>query len=198
MCQLFETIQVMDGNPQHLFYHERRMDAARRELFQCTDTIELASVILCPEKATHGRHKCKVVYGERIERLEFEPYRQRAITSLRIVTCDDIDYRYKYVDRRPFDRLLDGIDADDIIIVKNGLLTDTSFSNLAFLDGVRWITPASPLLEGTARARLIESGVLCAEEIRLSDMNRLSSAKLINALNDFGEAPMVPIEHIRW
>ena len=47
---------------------------------------------------------------------------------------------------------------DDVIIVRNGLITDSSYANLIFFDGREWITPKVPLLEGTCRARLLASG----------------------------------------
>ena len=51
-------------------------------------------------------------------------------------------------------------DKDDILIVKNGLLTDTSIANIALYDGNDWYTPLHPLLKGTKRAELLDKGVL--------------------------------------
>ena len=76
---------------------------------------------------------------------------------------------------------------DDIIIVKNGNLTDSSYSNLAFNDGSKWITPSTPLLTGTRRGQLIESGELYEEELKVSDLKYFHSCSLINALNGIGE-----------
>ena len=66
--------------------------------------------------------------GQGITLVRADEYCMRAISSLRLVTCDDIDYAYKSADRS---RLGLRGNADEIIIVRNGLLTDTSYSNIA-------------------------------------------------------------------
>ena len=50
--------------------------------------------------------------------------------------------------------------------VKNGRLTDTSYSNIALFDGNRWVTPAHPLLKGTMRQSLIDKGLLKEKGIK--------------------------------
>ena len=45
--------------------------------------------------------------------------------------------------------------ADDIIIVKNGLVTDSFYANLAFLKNGIWFTPETPLLLGVQRQFLL-------------------------------------------
>ena len=49
-----------------------------------------------------------------------------------MVDCDEADYRYKSADRSLLDRLfaLRGA-ADDVLIVRRGLITDTSIANVA-------------------------------------------------------------------
>jgi 4-amino-4-deoxychorismate lyase len=44
---------------------------------------------------------------------------------------------------------------DDIIIVRNGFVTDASYANLIFRKGDEWFTPATFLLAGTMRAFLL-------------------------------------------
>ena len=57
---------------------------------------------------------------------------------------DDIDYRYKQADRRVLDEAFALRDtADDVLIVRHGLLTDTSIANIALWDGCEWHTPHS-------------------------------------------------------
>ena len=77
---------------------------------------------------------------------------------------------------------------DDILIVKNGLVTDTSFSNVAFLDGSRWLTPEHPLLEGTKRAKLLEAGILAEADIRPEEIYRFKKVRLINAMMDWEDS----------
>ena len=44
---------------------------------------------------------------------------------------------------------------DEIIIIKNGLVTDTSIANIAILYEGKWLTPKTPLLYGTTRSRYL-------------------------------------------
>ena len=86
------------------------------------------------------------------------------ISSFKIIHAD-IEYPLKYEDRHEINHLFGQKgDADEIIIIKNGLVTDTSIANLAFFDKGQWITPAQPLLNGTTRQRLLdENKIICAD-----------------------------------
>ena len=65
----------------------------------------------------------------------------REIRSLKVVVDDRIDYSFKSADRSSLNRLTaQKGDCDEIIIVKNGLVTDTSFTNIAVFDGEQWLT----------------------------------------------------------
>jgi len=46
--------------------------------------------------------------------------------------------------------------ADEVVFIKNGMVTDCSIGNLLFFDGHEWITPYIPLLKGTQRAFLLD------------------------------------------
>ena len=88
-------------------------------------------------------------------------------------------------------------DSDEIIIVKHGLLTDTSFTNLAIYDGDRWITPKRPLLLGTKRAALLDKGIIQEADITLNDLQNAVKVSLFNAMIEFGERE-VPIGNVRF
>ncbi len=120
--------------------------------------------------------------------MSFDFYRPRTIKSLKLVYCDSINYAHKYSDRQLLNDLFEKrANCDDILIVKNGRISDTSFSNIALFDGYSWYTPDSPLLPGTARARMIDSGVLNEIKISDRDLYDFQSFKLINSMldNDF-------------
>jgi 4-amino-4-deoxychorismate lyase len=106
----------------------------------------------------------------------------------------DIDYNLKYADRSALEALkAERPDADDVLIVKNGYVTDTTIANIAFFDGERWLTPATPLLEGTTRARLIDEGVLTPAPIRYDAIDHFKSVALFNALQGFVKMKHVTI-----
>ncbi|WP_333578016.1 aminotransferase class IV, partial [Leyella stercorea] len=71
--------------------------------------------------------------------------------------------------------------------VKNGLLTDTSFTNVAVFDGERWLTPKYPLLLGTKRASLLERQVIKEADISVETLMNAQKVSLINAMIDLGE-----------
>ncbi len=196
MCLLFETIKISGGMAENISFHNSRCNKARKDLFGCKDPLDLREIIRVPEEHRDGRHKCKVIYSSEIHEVIFEQYPGRSIKSLKIVPCDDIEYTHKYCDREKLNALfrLRGL-CDDILILKNSLVTDTSISNIVFYDGARWITPRSVLLQGTRREQLIARGMITESAIGLSDMGRFEKACLINAMMDLGEA-IVEIENI--
>jgi 4-amino-4-deoxychorismate lyase len=77
-------------------------------------------------------------------------------------------------------------ECDDVLLVKNGLLTDTSYCNIALFDGVNWVTPLTPLIQGVTRAQLLEDGKLIAKDIKLEELMNFQKIALFNALNEFG------------
>jgi 4-amino-4-deoxychorismate lyase len=85
---------------------------------------------------------------------------------------------------------------DDILIVKNGYITDASFASVVFHDGAKWITPSTPLLAGTTTARLLECHAIIAGEIRKGDLRHFKKAALINAMIDLEDASLLGIENI--
>ncbi len=193
--KIIETIRTEDGRLRNLSLHEERLNRSRRELYHARDIISLKEIEV-PKAYHQGVFKCRVVASNRgIELIEFIPYTRRLVRSLQLVESG-IDYSYKYEDRSELDQLWTlRRECDNILIVKNGLLTDTTFANIAFFDGARWVTPAAPLLEGTRRARLLDEGRMVAEELRPADIALFKLASPINAMLDLDEI-IIPVEKI--
>jgi len=74
---------------------------------------------------------------------------------------------------------------DDVLIVRNNLLTDTSIANVALEKEGVWYTPRTPLLKGTKRALLLEQGVLTECDIPSDEISSYSHIALFNAMIDF-------------
>ena len=90
--------------------------------------------------------------------------------------------------------------ADDVIIVRRGLLTDTTVANLALFDPhtARWYTPAVPLLAGTHRSALLSAGVLTPHpNLTPESLVRFTRLRLFNALLSWGECelPIAAVLH---
>jgi len=76
---------------------------------------------------------------------------------------------------------------DEILIVQNTLITDTSIANIAFFDGERWLTPKEPLLIGTTRARLLDEQKIFEQDINVADLHKFTAFALMNAMIGFDE-----------
>lgn len=179
---LLETIKIEDGEIHNLSYHQHRCSKSRQTLFQSSNELNLFSLIDAPKT---GLYRCRILYGEVLHSIEYIPYTPKEIQRLKIVSSD-IEYSLKYADRDALNALLQSNnDVDEVIIEKNGYLTDTTISNIAFLDGNQWVTPTKPLLEGTMRAKLIDEGFLQPKEIKKEDIHNYSQVALMNAMIGF-------------
>lgn len=179
----FETICCENRQLKNLSYHEARLNRTRRELWGFTDHWNLNELIIIPDSLGHEIHKCRLSYGKDIEIIKWEPYTQRTIQKIQRVYHDNIDYRYKYEDRNELNTLFAQRKyADDILIIKDGLVTDSYYCNVAFFDGNAWLTPNSPLLPGTQRGFLLDSGIIEEAEIRESHLGKFSKVRLFNAM----------------
>ena len=197
MCRLFETIRLEKGVLCNISYHNQRFNSSRKLLFGQTDFIDLAERINIPTSAYDSLMKCRVIYKKEIEAIEFESYQIRSIQSLKLVVDDDLDYQFKYFNREAINLLLKKKEhCDDILIIKNGLLTDASYANLILYDGNQWRTPAKPLLKGTMRKFLIESGKVTEADIPVQAIKDFKRIKLINAMMPFETAPEIETEMI--
>lgn len=188
MLRLLETIKVEHHRFYHLNYHSRRLNNSRKALFDKHDNLNLASELHIPAGLGPERYKCRVVYGEDIESVEYVPYVLKPVDSLKLVNGANVEYGYKYANRDSLTALhnLRG-SCDDVLIAREGFITDTTYANVAFYDGLSWYTPSTVLLEGTCRARLLDEGVLIEAEIRVADLASFQKLALINALIDLGE-----------
>jgi 4-amino-4-deoxychorismate lyase len=196
MSLLFETIRLEGGKFLHLGYHNARLNHSRAALFHATDTIDLADVLVVPHDAGSGTYRCRADYSGSVEAVTFTPYTPRPVHSLQLVNGDRLEYAHKYSDRSGIHALQAGVRADDILIVRNGLITDSSYANVVFFDGKRWVTPASPLLPGTTRARLLDDGVITAGEIGRTGLGRFTKVLLINAMLGFDPASAMDVDNI--
>ncbi|HCL58056.1 MAG TPA: hypothetical protein DHW82_13760 [Spirochaetia bacterium] len=196
MSRLLETIKCLNGRIYNLEYHQKRFNRARKTLFNQNDFLSLQDEIAQNQIPENGLYRLRILYQEKIEKIEWIGYQKKMIHSLQCVIDDRLSYNYKWEDRRDFEKLLlKKNNADEILIIQNGRLTDTSFSNIALYDGKKWLTPSKPLLEGTKRAKLLDEGLIFEEEIFLKDLKHFKRISLINAMLDLEES-MIPAGRI--
>lgn len=183
MYQFFETIKIVDGEVKNLDYHQRRVDESYLFSYKTINNYILKNLINVPEEYKSGVVKCRFEYDTDKYNLTFSKYSLIPINSLKLVYCDNIKYNYKYYDRSKIDNLFkQRQDCDDILIVKNNKITDSTFCNIILFDGIKWITPDSPLLNGTCRRRLLEQGRIEAKPVFVNEIFNYKALILINAM----------------
>jgi 4-amino-4-deoxychorismate lyase len=187
MCRFIETIKFIDGNFQNPGLHNARMNKTRSDVFGSDDIIDLTGRLSCPQEL-NGIVKCRITYSQNIESVDYSRYFMRSINSLKITLSNDIEYSYKYEDRKNLAMLFDmRRHCDEILIVKDGAITDTSFSNVVFFDGEKWMTPEYPLLNGIKRQALLDEKKIFEGNITPDDLEKYEKVSLINAMLDIGD-----------
>ncbi|VEI46732.1 Uncharacterised protein [Actinobacillus equuli] len=65
MCRfpLFETISVIDGEPQNLAYHQQRFESTIKQYFNVQPQWQLAEIIYVPDGFRQGRVRCRIDYN---------------------------------------------------------------------------------------------------------------------------------------
>ncbi len=198
MFQLVETIRYENGTFHNLDLHEARLNRSRAELFPNSKELSLTlSQLITIEPKSEITYKVRVLYRETIEEVQWHEYHPASISSLKVIHCDDIEYHIKSTNREKLNELSkQSGDGDSILIVKNGMVSDSAFTNIVFFDGNEWITPDSPLLRGVMRESLIRNNTISERSIPVEMIKSFTAFKLINAMIPFDRAPLLPIDSI--
>ncbi|MFS4417726.1 aminotransferase class IV [Maribacter sp. 2307ULW6-5] len=197
MYPLFETICVTQGRVAHPEYHHKRFWASYTQFYGTAPSFGLFDAVTLPSLEEGGLYKLRVEYNKKGTRHTLEKYQRKRTAHLKLVFDDHIDYGLKYNDRRRLNDLfaLRG-QADDILIVRKGLITDGSYANLLLTDGRQVYTPKHPLLKGCCRERLLDKGGVRAKDIAVGDLGDFKGFQLINAMNDYDPNRWLPIQNI--
>jgi 4-amino-4-deoxychorismate lyase len=185
MDKLLETIKIVNGIAPFLAFHNERLNYSRQILFDSQDKIDIKNIITAPSQS--GIYKCRVIYSKTIETVEYSRYQKRNFKTFKVVKDDNIIYDFKYLNRENLNRLCKSVrgQADDILIIKRGFVTDTTIANVAFWYQDKWLTPSTPLLKGTTRMRFLREKKIVEAPICLEDLNNFSKIALMNALLGF-------------
>lgn len=195
---LLETIAVIDGKIRNAAYHLQRMvRSAGLSHIDLDEVLKQSS----PEINPSEYYKLRIIYnGQGIISSELAPYHFRPISSIILRSATpELDYSRKYADRSALDTYGDGLREGAIpLIIKNRFVTDTTYTNVCFRgkDG-RWVTPSTPLLEGTMRQYLLDHEEIDEMDIRVSDLAHFDAVALINAMIPLGKA-ILPISSVNF
>lgn len=196
MCRYLETIKLKDGEFFRLDLHQKRIDKTFSLNFPDIEPFDLTGFSQQQNIPESGLLKCRLVYDDRIRQIEFQPYQIRPIKSLKLVEADIPASLFKTEDRQLYNAAFaQRGEADDVLIVRNGMLTDSSYCNVALFNGREWLTPRLPLLYGTQRQYLISQQIIQEADISVDSISEFQSICLFNAMIEFGELEL-PVESI--
>jgi 4-amino-4-deoxychorismate lyase len=194
MSRFIESICCEDGSPKLLSLHQARLDRTFAKFFPLDSVLDLVKIIT--NIPFDGKHKCRLEYDARSYAIDYQPYQAKVINSIQIIHDNNLDYEYKSTNRSSLDLLYQKRkEADDIIIIRNGFVTDSYYANLAFFDGNDWWTPRNPLLKGVKREFLLANHQIKTKEIYERDLSSFSKVSIINAMLDIGEME-IPVKKL--
>lgn len=184
MSRFIETIKYDHGTFHLLDYHQDRVNRTFAQFYPRKKPHVLKDFL--PDIREVARQKVRIIYDQDRVNVGVESYTPKTMLTIKVVSSD-IGYAYKFANREEISALLTGANADEIIIMQGGVLTDASYANVAFFDGDRWLTPSRPLLAGVKRAALLDIGKLEMADISIEDLKTFSKVSLINAMLDLDE-----------
>ena len=193
MVRLIESIRILNGRISHLNLHENRCNESRAKLWNLTNAINLRKKLTIPKNYQDGLVKCRLVYSQEIEEITFQAYQIRTINKIKIIQSDTISYPFKFEERKELDTLFAAKDdGDEIMIVKNNLVTDAYYYNYVFQKGKQYFTPNQPLLEGVMRSSLILNNKIIKKDIFVTEIQEFDAIHLINAMTPLGKIVVKP------
>lgn len=197
MYPLFESVCIENSQIKNAEYHEARFNRSYIQQYKTHPTYSLFDGIHLTNLDNNLKYKLRIGYKQNGTRYSISEYESSIPKSLKLVTDDTITYALKKNNRKKLNALFQQREeADDALIIKNGLVTDTSYSNILLFDGKQIVTPSTPLLAGTCRARLLAKNSIIEQSISVDELQNFESFQLVNALNDFDESRWISIKNI--
>jgi len=196
MSRFIESIKIEDQKAFLLDLHQKRVNQTFAH-FGKEGSIDLAKIFKNLEHDEDGLYKLRIVYDlDKKFTTQLIPYAIPEIENFQLVENNSYDYSFKFEDRKEFERMKTKAKTEEIIVVKNNHITDTSYTNILFLKGKEWFTPTTYLLNGVMRQHLLNEKKIKETEITLQNIKEFSHFQLINAMNDFDDMFIYPIERI--
>ena len=196
MSQFIESIKVEDQKVFLLDLHQQRVNATFAN-FGKEGSLDLGKIFTDMQHDEDGLYKWKLTYNlDKTFTKQLIPYAISEIAKVQLVENNSYDYSYKFADRKELENMKLKAKADEIIIVKNNHITDTSYSNILFKKGKDWFTPKTYLLNGVQRQHLLKTKKIKEAEITLQNLDQYSHFQIINAMNDFDDMFVYPLSKI--
>lgn len=196
MSQFIESIKVEDRKIFLLDLHQKRINETFAH-FGKEGSLDLGKIFQEMQHDEDGLYKLKITYdleGKFSKMLI--PYAISEISEIQLVENNSYDYSFKFAERKELEKMLQKSRTDEIMIVKNNHITDTSYANILFKKGKDWFTPSTYLLNGVQRQHLLKTKKIKEAEITLQNLKEYSHFQIINAMNDFDDMFIYPISKI--
>ncbi len=184
-AEFFETFKLLNGQLCHVTFHLERIRKTQNAFFR-TAGFEITEIYDALKDYPEGLFKVRVDYNSSITGIRADLYEIQPHRKLGFLDAGNFDYSFKFAHRDFFRESFSHYpDCDDILFLKEGCITDTTYCNVALFDGREWITPSTYLLPGTKRAALIHSGALREARVTLQNLMDFKAIAFINAMRDF-------------
>jgi|GEM_PF-4239780 len=176
----FESIRLVDGEPQLLDYHQRRIDHVFKFAYPYIKPISL--IDLTPSIAPKGICKWRISYNQSASTSSVELYEPQQIEKFVPVTCN-ISYPMKYTDRSIYTAMNQACDKDEVpLIITDDRLRETNYGNIILKIDQVWYTPMYPIFYGVMRQYLIVNNLVTERDLFMKDFHDCDAIQMINAM----------------
>jgi 4-amino-4-deoxychorismate lyase len=185
MFSFLETICIENGVIKNLPYHQKRVNDTFESFYPTLFSFNLSEGLSKQNIPSTGVFRCRIIYEEKIKRIDFIPYQEKKIATLKIINSGEFDYGFKWADRSYFEHvLLENKNVDEVLFELDGKIQDCTMANVALLKSNIWYTPKNPLHWGTTRARLIHENKIQETDILVDELSSYSHICLINVFRE--------------
>lgn len=185
MKRFIESIRIVNTKPVNICLHNERVSKTALHHYGTDLNLPIDKILKENDISVNTLYKLRIVYSNKLESYSIEPYLQKELRVLRAVTNDNIEYSFKYEDRAALDALYSKRgDCDDVLIIRRGIVTDTSYGNVLYSDGEKLYTPANPLLKGTKREQLLRDGKIIERDLPADRIRDFLQWYVINSMLD--------------
>lgn len=197
MSLLLETIRIIEGKPQNLSAHEERITRSQLALDGERLLSPLEEIFDETPPPLFGILKARIIYNHDLFKIEYQSYQKAKINKLKIHRENSIYYPHKFADRSAFESIKKSLsEYTEALIVIGERVTDTTYTNLAFWNGNKWLTPEFPMLQGTMRSLLINQNTIELMDISVNDLDNFQKIRLFNSMMPWDEAIEIPISQV--
>lgn len=184
MEPLLETFCLEDKHLLHLNYHQDRVRWSTGQEIDISLFTEAIKSAPSYTLAHSGKWRVSVTYSpSSILSIRFVPYQVPEIRFLKPTTIEENFYSHKWANRSQFESIKRKLpQGTEPLFILDGLVTDTSFTNVVLEKEGQLFTPKSYLLKGTKRSYLLDKGIIQECDITLEELRHFDTIHLVNAM----------------